>query len=410
MKLGLIAGRYAPEFEGGSEHLVRALARGLFARGHEVVIVTGTDLPLCERDVIREQVDGLELLRLPLASAEVFDLELERPRIEVLVEDALEGCELVHLHHWATLSQRLVRRLAPSLPVVVTLHDAFATCPRFFRASPLGLVCPPRGEFANCARCIAPEAGPVTPAELEARLERRARAFEAEIGAAARWIAPSELHAQRIAAMLQLDPARKCVIAPGLTRALRPLAPAERGPAGFLRILHFGNLCAEKGTLDLVKAIARLPAGTATLTLAGRALTPGLEAQVEHLRGAASVRIVGQYDAASLARLAAQSDLAVFPSRVHESYGLVLDEAHALGLPAWTSDRGGLRERLEAGERCLPAEDPESWARALAELALDPTPLRQIRARLRSRHIPTVEDSVRAHEELYTSVLESRPA
>ncbi len=410
MKLGLIAGRYAPEFEGGSEHLVRALARGLFARGHEVVIVAGTDLPLRERELIREQVDGLDILRLPLAPAEVFDLELERPRVEALIEDALAGCDLVHLHHWATLSQRLVRRLAPTRPVVVTLHDAFASCPRFFRASPLGLACPPRGEFANCARCIAPEAGSATPAELDVRLERRARAFEAEIGAAARWIAPSESHAQLIAGLIALDPARKSVIAPGLTRALQRVAAGPSVPAGFLRLLHFGNLCAEKGTLDLVKTIARLPAGTATLTLAGRALTPGLTAQVEHLRAAASVRIVGQYDGASLARLAAQSDLALFPSRMHESYGLVLDEAHALGLPAWTSDRGGFRERLEAGELCLPAEDPECWARALTELAQDPTPLRQIRARLRSRHIPTVEDSVRAHEDLYTSVLWSRPA
>ena len=410
MKIGLIAGRYAPEFEGGSERVVRALARGLFARGHDVTVVAGTDRVLDDDPLIRESVDGLDVRRIPLAPAEAFDLELERPRVEALVEAALEGRELVHLHHWATLSQRLVRLLSKSRPVLVTLHDDFATCPRFFRASPLGLTCPARGEFETCARCIAPTAPALDPEELESRLVRRCSGFEAEIGAAAAWIAPCEAHAERIALQIALDRARGSVIAPGLTRRLRPVAPVNRGPLPYLRLLHFGNLCAEKGSLDIVKACARLPEGTATLTLAGRSLTPGLETQVEQLRGRCSVNITGPYDALSLARLAAEADLAVFPSRAHESYGLVLDEAHALGLPAWTSERGAFRERLESGERCLPAMDPDAWARALGELAQDPSVLRHIRQRLASRQPVTVEDCVRAHETLYERVLGKVPA
>ncbi|HUR27733.1 MAG TPA: glycosyltransferase, partial [Planctomycetota bacterium] len=358
MKIGWIAARYAPEFEGGSERVVRGLARGLAERGHDVSIVCGTDLR-GGGELVRERVDGLDVIRIPLAASEPFDLELARPRVETLVAQCLEDRDVVHLHHWSTLSQRLVRVLAPQRPVLVTLHDAFATCPRFFRSSPLGLACPPRGSFENCARCIEPEARPLTPAELEPRLARRAREFEAEIAAAALWIAPSRFHAERLLALADFE-REKCRIVTPATLTLDPRvrqarrrqarpAPGDLGATAAksaLRLLHFGNLCAEKGTIDIVETMALLPEGFATLTLAGRALTPGFEARVERARGKAQVRILGPYDARGLEREAAVADLAVFPTRLEESYGLVLDEAHALGLPAWTSDRGALPERL----------------------------------------------------------------
>jgi len=410
LKLGLIAARYPPEFEGGSERVVRALARGLAARGHSLKLIVGSDRAAGKGALVRERVDGIEVLRLGLAADEAFDLELARPRIEAAVAEEFADRELVHLHHWASLSQRLVRTLAPRRPVLVTLHDLFATCPRFFRSSPLGLACPPRGRFDSCARCIEREAAPATPEQLEVRLAARATDFEREIGAAARWIVPSRSQGERIASLLELDPARRELIAPGLTRALPRVPRPVRADGDFLRLLHFGNLCGEKGTLDLVEALALLPADAAELVLAGRALSPGLEARVEQLRGKARVRFLGPYDAAGLASAAAEADLALFPSRAHESYGLVLDEAHALGLPAWTSDRGAPRERLVAGERCLPAGDPAAWARALAELARDARGLREAARHVASLSVPGVDDCVSAHEQLYARTLGERAA
>jgi glycosyltransferase involved in cell wall biosynthesis len=406
LKIGMIAARYAPEFEGGSERVVRALARGLFARGHELTVVCGTDRPVGREECVRENVEGIDVVRIPLRESEAFDLELARPRVEALVSKCFSGCELVHLHHWSTLSQRLVRKLAPMHPVLVTLHDAFASCPRFFRASPLGLDCPPRGEFSNCARCIETQARPLTALELKPRLAMRASEFEAEIGAAARWIVPSEFHGERMASLLGLDRERRVVLAPGLTRGLRRRPRAVHGSAGTLRLLHFGNLCEEKGSLDLVRAVARLPKGCATLTLAGRALSPGFGAEVERLGGASAIALLGPYDSNSLATAAAQADLAVFPTRVEESYGLVLDEAHALGLPVWSSNAGAMPERLLAGERSLPACDPLAWAEALERLVgRERDVLEAIRRRLETFRPPGVEDSVREHEALYTEVL-----
>jgi glycosyltransferase involved in cell wall biosynthesis len=184
----------------------------------------------------------------------------------------------------------------------------------------------------------------------------------------------------------------------------------ERAAGGALRLLHFGNLCEEKGSLDLVETLARLPPEDFELTLAGRALTPGLETRIEQLRGRARVRLLGTFDARSLAAACAQADLALFPSRAEESYGLVLDEAHALGLPAWTSDRGAMRERLVEGERSLPARNPAAWAAALAELARNPDSLAPLAARIAALSVPGPQDSALAHEALYRRTLNERAA
>ncbi|HUR29622.1 MAG TPA: glycosyltransferase, partial [Planctomycetota bacterium] len=231
---------------------------------------------------------------------------------------------------------------------------------------------------------------------------------------------------ERILALLDLDSSRGRIVSPGLSipyqarlRGIRPprLAVEDahvevdpRPGSTALRLLHFGNLCAEKGSIDIVETMAMLPEGFATLTLAGRALTPGFESRVERARGTAQVRILGPYDVRALERAAAEADLAVFPTRLEESYGLVLDEAHALGLPAWTSDRGALAERLLAGERSLPAENPAAWARALQDHASEVPALADSVARVGPSSVPSLIDSVLAHEKLYQLALGERSA
>jgi glycosyltransferase involved in cell wall biosynthesis len=406
VKLALVSQHYPPDFEGGSEVAVRALARGLARLGHDVRVIAGTDRAHSGADVVRERVDGIPVSRLPRRELEIFDLELARPRLVELAVREAEGAEVVHVHHWSTLSQRLVRALATHAPVVVSLWDLFATCPRFFRLSPVaGVACPPRGEVEPCARCVAPAAPGVALAELETRLAARARDFDGELAAAAAILAPSEAHAQRLAPLLALAPERLRVLRPGLPRPLRRrprTLPSWRGERA-LRVLHFGNLCEEKGTLDLVQALAALPSGSVELELAGRPVGPGVEARAQRSAGATPVRFSGSFDAVSLEELAAGADLAAFPSRAHESYGLVLDEAHALGLPAWVSDRGALRERVGRAGRVLPAEDPPAWTKAFRELLERPAELEIERAAVPAR-LPTSDDSAREHAELYARI------
>ena len=214
-----------------------------------------------------------------------------------------------------------------------------------------------------------------------AALTRRAAAYQAELEQAACLLVPSRAHARRLAPLLGLAAQRLRVMPYG---RCRDLARAAKGVSDWhgqrpLRVLHFGHLSLEKGTLDLVHAMSTLPTDAAELCLLGRSIEPAFEHALHAAAGAMGLDRAadgeGGYGAHELARVAATCDLAAFPSRLPESYGIVVDEALALGLPVWVSDQGALSERVGGAGRVLPARDPAAWTQALRGLLAAPQAL-----------------------------------
>jgi len=374
VRIALVTALFPPEFEGGTERVVRAQARALARRGHEVLVITGSEGRHDGRDVLWDHHGELQLARLPRRSSEAYDLELSRPRLDELVVRLAEGADVAHVHHWSTLSSGLVRCLSRERPVALTLHDAFSSCARFFRSPPDPALTCPRGDVTvPCVSCLAPDAGGLGQDELIGDLAARRRAFAGEIEAAAALLAPSLYQAKRMEAALGLAAGRIEVLPHGLCLDLlhRPDPRADWDGRGPLRVLHFGNLVESKGILDLVRSLASLPRGAAELDLAGAVLDERLTQAVQAEQGQLTVRLHGSYGARKLAELAANAHLAAFPSHLDESYALVLDEAAALGLPIWVSDRGALPERLAdlgGAGRALRAGDLGAWQRAFEEL------------------------------------------
>ncbi len=411
MKIVLFAPHLAPEFEGGTELVARAQARELARRGHDVKVVCGSDVPAAPDSGAlapeRFELDGFPVVRLRRTPAESYDLRLARPRLARACAAEVAGADLAHVHHWSTFSSDLVRSLAIHAPTVVTLHDHLASCPRFFRAPPRAtIVCPPRGEFAPCAACLRPELPDGVDAEQE--LAERARDFALELAAAALVVAPSEHHAARCAATLDLGGRAIEVVPHGFCRELfhRALAlPAPWSGDRPLRVLHFGNLGEAKGTGDLVAALRDLPAGSVELLLAGRVLEPADEARWRAAAGHLPLRAFGGFD--HLATLEGVADLAAFPSRLEESYGLVVDEALALGLPTWVSDRGAPAERVGDAGAVLPAEDPTAWRGAFEALLEDPAILGAQRGAIGAT-LHTAAEAAAQLESAYERVLAAR--
>jgi glycosyltransferase involved in cell wall biosynthesis len=159
-------------------------------------------------------------------------------------------------------------------------------------------------------------------------------------------------------------------------------------------VLHFGNLCRLKGVEVLTRAAASAdPSGRMIrVTLAG----PLIDADLS----TGSAVVAGPYDAERLRALAADADVAAFPSFARESYGLVVDEALRLGLPVLVSDRGALPERIGGRGMKLPAGDVRAWSEALSGLAGDPARLSRMRG---ASHGPlaTPSDHARAMNVLY---------
>jgi glycosyltransferase involved in cell wall biosynthesis len=81
-----------------------------------------------------------------------------------------------------------------------------------------------------------------------------------------------------------------------------------------------------------------------------------------------------------------------------------VDEALALGLPVWVSDRGALPERLGGAGLALPAGDPAAWSAAVLDTLDDPRRLARWRAAIPARH-RTAADAAAELEALYREVL-----
>jgi len=83
------------------------------------------------------------------------------------------------------------------------------------------------------------------------------------------------------------------------------------------------------------------------------------------------VRFTGPRTGAELDRAYADADLLVLPSRA-ETYGMVVTEALARGVPVIATDIGGVSEALGHGGLLVPSEDPAALGGALRRWLCEP--------------------------------------
>jgi glycosyltransferase involved in cell wall biosynthesis len=154
----------------------------------------------------------------------------------------------------------------------------------------------------------------------------------------------------------------------------RPSRNPSRNPA---RLLFAGKLIERKHPLDLIRAAALLQAGGASVEVAfagSGALEAGLRRAAQEA-GLATV-FHGFVNQSALPATYAAADMLVLPSDGRETWGLVVNEAMACGLPAVVSDAVGCGPDLvEEGATgaVFPLGDVAGLAAAIGRtLALDP--------------------------------------
>jgi glycosyltransferase involved in cell wall biosynthesis len=138
-------------------------------------------------------------------------------------------------------------------------------------------------------------------------------------------------------------------------------------PSGTFNVLYVGRLSRDQG-LDLLAeafGIARDRDPRLHLVLAGHG--PEEDPLCRRLGRAAT--FLGRVQGDALARVFASADLLVFPSGT-DTFGQVILEAQASGLPVLAVDAGAAAELIESGRSgCLVPSDPETLASALRGLA-----------------------------------------
>lgn len=397
MRVLFVVANHPPEACGGTEQVVVALGAALRALGVEVAVVSGSDVPLADVAAFDELHDGVSVTRIPRSAGERDQHGFLRPRLLELLRQrfAAVAPDVVHVHSFAHFGVGIGALCAArSVPMVVTCHDLWATCARYFRLPVPGITCPTGTDRTACVPCVNTSMGQYEHV-VAAGLAERDRLLRAEFAAAAAVTTPSDTAAAFVRDCLPY-PRPIDVIPHGLLREVPaearalPPRPGER-----LRVGTFGGLVRAKGLVELLDAVADLPV---ELHLAGRLHEPDLRDLVA-ARQRAGLSVVWRDTYGPTDRHPARDlHLAVFPSKCQETYGLVVDEALAHGVPTVVSDRGAFVER---GNTPGVVVTPLSrLASVLRELVGSPSRLRALQAAIPAT-MPTIAASAVRHLELY---------
>jgi phosphatidyl-myo-inositol alpha-mannosyltransferase len=314
MKIGIVSEFYYPLLGGVSEH-IRSVARELKELGHEVVVISG--------HMKGEQRNpGPRVIRLGRSLTVPYNNSLSRvsagwrlgAKLEALLE--VEKFDLLHLHSplQPTLTHLAMRRA--KCPLVGTFHSYY---PRDMLSE---IFKRPLGRMLNRIDRYLPVS--------QAAQEPMERIFHADYQ-----IIPNGVDFDLFAGE-----------AVGGRRQLPGLDPDK------LRILFVGAMVKRKGLPHLIEAFREIlrSRDDVELLVVGdgpgrRAIDRGLDV---HLRS--RIHFVGAVSSRSkLAEYYASADIFCAPSLGRESFGMVLLEAMAAGLPVVAYDIEGYRDVVTQG-------------------------------------------------------------
>ncbi len=328
MRVALVC-PYSWSVPGGVQSHIAGLARSLHLAGHEVEVIAPADgpvslpglLPAGRSIPILDNGSWVRVALDPVAAARTARLVRGR------------GYDLVHVHEPMIPAVSLTALYAARAPLVGTFH-MYASRPRWYRP------------FSPLARHALP------------RLDARIAVSQAALRHVAR-TCPGEYH----------------VIPNGIDVAVFD-RPARRDGS---RIVFVGRVDPRKGLRVLLEAFSLLPEFL-SLELVGVTRGELDRLAVRHAAAVADrIHAHGHVSDEERARILAGADVLCAPSLEGESFGIVLVEGMAAGVPVVATEIPGYVDVLPAAcGRLVPPGDAAALAEALAWLVSDP----DLRARL----------------------------
>jgi 1,2-diacylglycerol 3-alpha-glucosyltransferase len=373
MRVVLTAESYLP-YVSGVTVSIDALARGLGARGHEVLVVAPEPEPGARIEPVgspgpEPRHAWLPSYQLPWIAPIGYRMPWPLPWTAAMAAATAFHPDVVHAQS-PFITGLMARRIATAAgaPLVFTHHTRFADYGHY-----LGPLAGPgssltdaylRAFWGACAAVIAPSSD--LAAEIRERLpaERRHRVH----------VIPTGVDVEGIRALTGIDPRREA-----------------SWPAEAIVVASLGRLAPEKSPMTMLDAAAAAMRDVSTLRLVVIGAGPS-EGEVRRRVARSDIRdrvhMTGALPRlAALARLAA-ADLFLFTSRT-ETQGLVLAEALTAGLPAVALDGPGVRDSVRDGvDGTIVAAQPdaariERLAAEIARLASDAAARRSMAERAR---------------------------
>ena len=335
MKILLVNTLYTPNHFGGTERFVQTLAEGLVEEGHQAVVTSTAPQDQTHADSIngvRAYYVGLKNLYWPYDDKEnpkvlkplAHALDTKNPWMAQKLARILdaEQPDLVHTNNLAGFSvltwQRIKQR---GLPLVHTLHDYYLLCPRstMFRS---GKTC--RAQCAECRLYALPRKRPSNQVDTVVGVSRfvleRHEKFGYFVSTPRKRVIPNAYQRQS-----------------GNFRLGTPSLPIRFG--------YLGLLNPNKGLEVFLESATQLPEGTWSLQIAGRGYTT-YERYLHAKYEMPAIKFLGHVRPEFFFP---QIDVLVVPSLLPETFGRVIIEAYAHGVPVITSNRGAMPELVEEG-------------------------------------------------------------
>jgi glycosyltransferase involved in cell wall biosynthesis len=334
------------------DHVSGAFGLGQYLRRRE--------LPGIPPGLVKDRADGPELARAVIAHI-----------------PGLQGLANRTMYAAKTAFDRAVARELPPADAVLGIYGSAALTLRAANAmgvlTVLNFVNSHPAEHNRFLRELAGLRGP----SHELVPERVAQRVEQELSLADLVLVPSRFVANQLLER-GLPESRLVVIPYGVD--LGAFSPdTDRPPNARVRCVYVGQISHRKGIPVLLRAARGLP--DIDFVLTGPVVTPSLLRELPP-----NARWMGPLPHADVAALMRESDIFVLPS-LEDSYGLVVSEAMASGLPVVVTDHVGASEIVEPGLTgfVVPAGDHTPLGAALRCLADDSDLRSRMGAASRSR-------------------------
>jgi glycosyltransferase involved in cell wall biosynthesis len=383
----LLATDAFPPISGGSGWSTHELARGLRARGHDVVIVRPR--PGTPPGVTETGYDNFRIIEVGASAPDVPFVRnyFKNERLHATLGDQLrtiirhERTEIVHGQHVLTCLPSITAAHASGIPAVCTVRDYWPVCywSDLIHTRDDAVLCP-SCTARMMVQCIQPRAGALWPVALPMIPYMRGNLARKRQGLAAAdaVIAVSSTIASDLRARApELGATRMEVIPNPVDVAdVRARAAATVRPLDEPYALYLGKLAPNKGTAQLLRVADHAGLHWPLVIVGDGPDRAELEAQARH--GSREVRFTGWVDRDTATMWLAHASVLIFPSRGPESLSRVLIEASALGVPIAAMNTGGTIDVIDDEVTGLLSNTPEELAADVRRLVRDET----FRARL----------------------------
>jgi len=372
-RIAVVAHSHPSLTKGGAEIAAFTLYNGLRAAGCEAIFIAA-----CADESRGKLSLGSDNEYAVFVRGDLFEhfFQLGSAQVGEELERILRarGIHVVNFHHFTNLGVGALRRIRalPDLKMAFTIHEFLAICHNHGQmVTTVGQRLCERESIGACAGCF--------PSMTRQDFVFRKKMFLETLRAFDVLIAPSIFLAERFCEW-GLERDRFSVIENGLAHLPIVSASQNADKRGAWTFGFFGQINPFKGVdvvIDAAELLHKSSVANVKIRLHGNLIGQSEQFVARFREACASglVEYVGPYDNHSVARLMADCDYVLTPSRWWENSPVVIQEAFAVGCPVLCSGVGGMAEKVKDGVsgKHFRLGDAADLARCMIEAASEDT-------------------------------------